>query len=409
MIIIKIIERKADETKVVELSKKYNISKDIVSFLLGRNVPENIIPLLVSKEELELLPNNSLTNIEEAAELISKYLVDNANIYIYGDYDSDGVNATYIMYMALIELAEGLEVKTNIVYHLPNRNEGYGLSMDWCEQLEDDDNTLVITVDNGISKVEEVEYLKSRGIEVLITDHHKPQAEVPDCLIVDAHLNDTDNVNACGLCGAAVAYKVVAYGPKSGKPSNLYYCNTEHYQKNQSIKEKGKIDKDKDGIDDQTDILNNARDYIKTKPKYKSKYYTTGYPDDEYGVCTDVVAFALKDAGYDLMELVNEDIKANKDLYNIDSIDKKIDFRRVQNLKIYLDNNAISLTTDINKINEWQGGDIVVFKKHIGIVSDNRNKKGISFIIHHANPYQRYYEEDILEYRDDIVGHYRIS
>ena len=211
MIIIKIIERKADETKVVELSKKYNISKDIVSFLLGRNVPENIIPLLVSKEELELLPNNSLTNIEEAAELISKYLVDNANIYIYGDYDSDGVNATYIMYMALIELAEGLEVKTNIVYHLPNRNEGYGLSMDWCESLEDDDNTLVITVDNGISKVEEVEYLKSRGIEVLITDHHKPQAEVPDCLIVDAHLNDTDNINACGLCGAAVAYKVVAY------------------------------------------------------------------------------------------------------------------------------------------------------------------------------------------------------
>ena len=169
------------------------------------------------------------------------------------------------------------------------------------------------------------------------------------------------------------------------------------------------IDKDNDGIDDQTDILNNARDYIKTKPKYKSKYYTTGYPNDEYGVCTDVVAFALKDAGYDLMELVNEDIKVNKDLYNIDTIDKKIDFRRVQNLKIYLDNNAISLTTDINKIDKWQGGDIVVFKKHIGIVSDNRNKKGITFIIHHANPYQRYYEEDILEYRDDIVGHYRIS
>ena len=172
---------------------------------------------------------------------------------------------------------------------------------------------------------------------------------------------------------------------------------------------KSNIDKDNDGIDDQTDILNNARDYIKTKPKYKSKYYTTGYPNDEYGVCTDVVAFALKDAGYDLMVLVNEDIKVNKDLYNIDTIDKKIDFRRVQNLKIYLDNNAISLTTDINKIDKWQGGDIVVFKKHIGIVSDNRNKKGITFIIHHANPYQRYYEEDILEYHDDIVGHYRIS
>ena len=211
MIIIKIIERKANEAKVIELSNKYNISKDIVSFLLGRNVPENIIPLLVSKEELELLPNNSLTNVEQAAELISKYLIDDSNIYIYGDYDADGVDATYIMYMALVELAEGLEVKTNIVYHLPNRCEGYGLSMKWCEELESNNNTLVITVDNGISKVEEVEYLKSKGIEVLITDHHKPQAEVPDCLIVDAHLYDTNNVNACGLCGAAVAYKVVAY------------------------------------------------------------------------------------------------------------------------------------------------------------------------------------------------------
>lgn len=170
-----------------------------------------------------------------------------------------------------------------------------------------------------------------------------------------------------------------------------------------------KTDKDNDGIDDQTDILNNVRNYIKTNPKYKSKYYATGYPNDEYGVCTDVVAFGLKGAGYDLMNLVNEHIKTNRNLYDIDVIDKNIDFRRVQNLKVYLDNNAIALTNDINKIKEWQGGDIVVFKKHIGIVSDKRNKKGITFVIHNANPYQSDYEEDILEYRDDIVGHYRIS
>ena len=108
---------------------------------------------------------------------------------------------------------------------------------------------------------------------------------------------------------------------------------------------KSNIDKDNDGIDDQTDILNNANNYIKTNPKYKSKYYNTGYPNDEYGVCTDVVAFALKDAGYDLMVLVNEDIKNNKELYDIDAVDKNIDFRRVKNLKVYFDNNAISLTT----------------------------------------------------------------
>lgn len=170
-----------------------------------------------------------------------------------------------------------------------------------------------------------------------------------------------------------------------------------------------KIDKDGDGIDDQTDILNNVRDYISTKPKYKSKYYANGYPDDGYGVCTDVVAFGLKNAGYDLMQLVNNDIEKNRDKYNIDTIDKNIDFRRVSNLKVYFQNNAIALTNDINKIEEWQGGDIVIFNNHIGIVSDKRNKKGITFIIHHANPFQKNYEEDILESRNDIIGHYRIS
>lgn len=145
------------------------------------------------------------------------------------------------------------------------------------------------------------------------------------------------------------------------------YFNIETY--------KSSIDKDNDGIDDQTDILQNVKNYISQKPKYKSKYYSSGYPDDEYGVCTDVVAFGLKDAGYDLMELVNEDIKNNSDRYNIAQTDINIDFRRVTNLKVYFDNNAISLTTDVHKLEEWQGGDIVVFKNHIGIVSNKRNKK----------------------------------
>lgn len=184
------------------------------------------------------------------------------------------------------------------------------------------------------------------------------------------------------------------------KYNNLDF-NIENYISN--------IDKDNDGVDDQTDILNNVRLYIETKPKYKSKYYVTGYPNDKYGVCTDVVAFGLKGAGYDLMELVNEDIKNNSDNYNIETIDKNIDFRRVRNLKVYFKNNTINLTTDIYKIEEWQGGDIIIFKNHIGIISDKRNKNGVPFVIHHANKYQKYYEEDILEIRNDIVGHYRMS
>lgn len=168
-----------------------------------------------------------------------------------------------------------------------------------------------------------------------------------------------------------------------------------------------KTDKDGDGIDDQTDILENVRKYIATKPKYKSKYYNTGYPNDEYGVCTDVVGFGLLGAGYNLQELVNADIVEHQSQYNIEKIDKNIDFRRVRNLKIYFDNNAISLTTDIKDFKEWQGGDIIVFKNHIGIISDKRNKNGIPFIIHHASPVQRAYEEDILEVKTDIIGHYR--
>ncbi len=169
------------------------------------------------------------------------------------------------------------------------------------------------------------------------------------------------------------------------------------------------IDFDNDGIDDQTDVLAGVKNYVARNPKYKSKYYETGYPNDEYGVCTDVVAFGLNNAGYDLMTLVKEDIKNNIDSYNIEVIDKNIDFRRVKNLKIYFERNAISLTTDVSKIEEWQGGDIIIFENHIGVISDSRNKNGVPFVIHHANPFQKYYEEDILETRNDIVGHYRIS
>ena len=173
---------------------------------------------------------------------------------------------------------------------------------------------------------------------------------------------------------------------------------------------KSNVDKDNDGIDDQTDILNNVRSYIATKPKYDSKYYAGGYPDDGYGVCTDVVAFGLRGAGYDLREVVNEDIKNNQDKYNIEVRDKNIDYRRVRNLLLYLQDNSINLTTDIDDIEAWQGGDIVVFSTHIGIVSDKRNKKGIPYVIHHERPYQEEYEEDILSSRkNDIKGHFRVS
>ena len=171
-------------------------------------------------------------------------------------------------------------------------------------------------------------------------------------------------------------------------------------------------DADDDGIDDQTDILQSAREYVATKPKYKSKYYEGGYPDDAYGVCTDVVAFACRGAGYDLKELVAEDIRKASDAYDIETPDSNIDFRRVDNLNVYFSRNAQSLTTDLSDIKEWQGGDIVVFGNHVAIVSDRRNSKGIPYIIHLASPVQKAYEQNVMERWKKSVGikgHYRMG
>lgn len=171
---------------------------------------------------------------------------------------------------------------------------------------------------------------------------------------------------------------------------------------------KSDVDMDGDGVDDQTDILQGVRSYIATRPKYKSVYYAGGYPTDEYGVCTDVVAQGFLNAGYDLRELVSADIAEAPEAYNIKTPDSNIDFRRVRNLKVFFERHAISLTTDVSDIEEWQGGDIIIFRDdHIGIISDRRNGNGTVFIIHHGSPMQVGYEQDILEGRDDIVGHYR--
>lgn len=170
------------------------------------------------------------------------------------------------------------------------------------------------------------------------------------------------------------------------------------------------VDKDGDGIDDQTDMLRSVRAYIATQPKYKSEYYATGYPDDGYGVCTDVVAAGMRGAGYDLMELVNQDVLAHPERYAIDVPDKNIDFRRVPTLNAYLAAHAIPLTTDPMQIDQWQGGDIVVYTNHVGVVSDKRDAQGIPLLIHHVSADQKQYEEDVLAtFHQQIVGHYRIS
>lgn len=191
----------------------------------------------------------------------------------------------------------------------------------------------------------------------------------------------------------------------------LYHTPKRYSQKVYTAKELGilevtsEVDKDNDNIDDYTDILLGARTYVETRPKYKSKYYAGGYPDDGYGVCTDVIWKAFEAAGYNLKEMVDEDIAKNTESYTtIESPDPNIDFRRVKNLKIFFDRNAESLSTDFSNPEDWQAGDIVVFTKHIAICSDKRNAKGIPFLIHHDSIGAREVNE-IEKYT--IMGHYR--
>ncbi len=170
---------------------------------------------------------------------------------------------------------------------------------------------------------------------------------------------------------------------------------------------KSSVDFDQDGVDDYTDIMLGARMDAKNHPKYDSRYWESGYPPDNIGVCTDVIWRAFKNAGYSLKDMVDKDVEDNLKVYPMKVQDKNIDFRRVTVLKVYFSRYAKQLTLDTQQKEEWQPGDIVIFEdRHIGIVSDKRNKHGIPYLIHNGAQLRR--EEDALTTME-ITGHYRFD
>ena len=213
MIQIKKRDNKLADNEILSLAKKHNTTKEIIELLVNRGYNKNELDLYIQNDSFYMGDNNSIKNVDEAAKTIISYLEDDkAQIYIFADYDADGVNAGYIMTDSLVSVKESIESQCGIDVYYPSRNEGYGLSMSFCKAIaprKTNKRILVMTVDNGITKKEEVAYLQSKGVEVIITDHHAPKkGQVPDCLIVDPWLNDLNDDNALGLCGAAVAYKI---------------------------------------------------------------------------------------------------------------------------------------------------------------------------------------------------------
>ena len=142
-------------------------------------------------------------------------------------------------------------------------------------------------------------------------------------------------------------------------------------------------------------LILGARKDALAMPAYVNAYYAGGYPPENEGTCTDLVWRAFMEADIVLKDLVDEDIKTNRERYkHIAYRDPNIDFRRVQNLAIFFENNAEILTTDVYDTQAWQAGDIVVFGnyEHIGIVSDIRNANDIPYLIHNNDQPVR--EED---------------
>jgi uncharacterized protein YijF (DUF1287 family) len=169
------------------------------------------------------------------------------------------------------------------------------------------------------------------------------------------------------------------------------------------------VDYNQNGVDDYTDILLGARIDAENRPTYDGSYFDGGYPPDNIGVCTDVVWRAFKNAGYSLRDMVDRDIMNRPEAYPaIKKRDNNIDFRRVRNLRVFFDTYAVSLTTDIDAIAEWQPGDIVIFgdNQHIGIVSDKRNFRGQPYILHNGGQKKR--EENYLP-KGKVTAHYRFD
>lgn len=157
------------------------------------------------KDEGERLSDPFLIkDMREAADAILAAVDNGKSICVYGDYDCDGITATALLY-SYIECIGG-----NVRYYINDRSEGYGLCADALKRLAEEGTELIVTVDNGISAVEEAKLAKELGIELVITDHHRPGDILPDApAVVDPHRDD-DLSPFKDLCGCGVALKLAA-------------------------------------------------------------------------------------------------------------------------------------------------------------------------------------------------------
>ena len=144
-----------------------------------------------------------MTNMSKVVETIKKAVDDGKSFLIYGDYDADGVTATALLY-SYLETREA-----NVIRYIPDRlTEGYGLNIAAVEKLAEMGVKLIVTVDNGVSAINEAVRVKELGMELIVTDHHKVGGELPQAYaVVDPHRNDCPS-NFKEMSGVGVAFKL---------------------------------------------------------------------------------------------------------------------------------------------------------------------------------------------------------
>lgn len=194
-----------NKEKVEEISNKFNISNLLAKILVNRNVVEDEqIKIFLNPTRNDFYDPFLMPDMEIAVKRILKAIENHEKVIIYGDYDVDGITSTTVLKKFLSE--RGLDTG----YYIPNRlEEGYGLNKNAIEEIAKQKYTLMITVDCGISGIEEIELCNNLGIDTIITDHHEQLEKLPKALaIIDAKRKD-NTYPFRGLAGCGVVFKLI--------------------------------------------------------------------------------------------------------------------------------------------------------------------------------------------------------
>lgn len=193
-----------DKEKVNELKSKYNISELLATILVNKNITtQKEINEFLNPTRNDFFDPFLMNDMDIAIKRIKKAIENQEKVIIYGDYDVDGITSITVLKSFLKDV--GLDVD----YYIPNRlEEGYGLNKNAIDEIAKKEYKLMITVDCGISAIEEVDYANSLGIEVIITDHHEPGDEIPKALAVVDNKRKDNKYPFRELAGVGVAFKV---------------------------------------------------------------------------------------------------------------------------------------------------------------------------------------------------------